>query len=270
MTRKRRMLIAIPATVFALWLAVVLLAACSYRRLLYPAPSGAVPALPKEVERTFTARDGVPVHALFLPPPSGAKTVVFFHGNGQLAEDAFFLAEAFHARGLGAAVIEYRGYGKSRDAGRPTEAGLYADAEGALDGFAELGIGPDRVILCGQSLGTGVATEMAARKKGSALVLLSPFTSIPQVAAQLVPILLPVRLIVGDRYDNVAKAKDVTVPTLIVHGDEDALIPHDMGVLLSKTFPRAELVTIHGAGHNDLFAHEETLPAILSRVIPGG
>jgi pimeloyl-ACP methyl ester carboxylesterase len=247
----------------AVWLVLVVLAACSYRTLLYPAPSGTPSvAAPAEV-RTFHAKDGVAVHAVVLRGNETAKVVVCFHGNGELAEDSLPFAQALNARGLGVVLVEYRGYGASAAAGKPTEQGLYADAEAVLDGLA---LPKERVVLYGRSLGTGVATEMALRRRAHALVLVAPYTSIPAVAGRMVPF-LPVSWIVGDRYDNMKKAPEVEVKTLIFHGDADEVIPYDMGVALSHAFPHARLVTVEGAHHNDIFEHADLVGPIAAHAL---
>lgn len=251
------------ATLLVLWLVATAAGAAFYRVLLYPAPIYKAPSAAAVATRTFVASDGVAVRALFFPgretaAPQPQRTVVCFHGNGEIADNNVWLAEALNARGLAVVLVEYRGYGASAAAGKPTEAGLYADAAAVLDGLA---LPPERVVLFGQSLGTGVATEMAARGRGGKLVLLAPYTSIPAVAARWVPI-LPVGLFVQDRYDNLKKAPQLSLPTLIAHGDDDRVVPYDMGVTLAQTIRDARLLTLRGFHHNNLFAAPGLLDAI--------
>jgi pimeloyl-ACP methyl ester carboxylesterase len=111
----------------------------------------------------------------------------------------------------------------------------------------------EKTTLMGQSLGSGVAAEMARRGLGARLVLLSPYTSIPEVAARVVPI-LPGRLLVRDRFATAEKAPEIRVPTLIVHGEKDELIPVAMGRELGRRFPQVTVEVIAEAHHNDLFA----------------
>lgn len=240
--------------VVGLYLAVCVLACSAYRALLYPAPSDypKVASSGASTLRTFRASDGVEVHALVWKASAGARTVVLFHGNGATIGGDTDVGEWLHARGMGVMLVEYRGYGISSP-GKPTEDGLYADAAAALDGLSADGIPPSRIVLWGTSLGTGVASEMARRKKGASLVLVSPFTSIPKLAARFAP-LLPVGLIIGDRFDTLARAADITVPTLVIHGTEDEIVPYDMGVRVAKAIAGARLITVPGGHHNDLFA----------------
>ena len=180
--------------------------------------------------------------------------VVFFHGNGETIADSVWLGERLRARDLGFVAVEYRGYGSS-PANGPCERGLYDDAEAVLRALARRGVGPGEVTLWGSSLGSGVAVEMAVRGWGERRILSSPFTSIVDVAQHLLP-LLPMWLVITDRFDNLAKAPRVSQPTLIIHGDADRVVPYHLGLTLRQAIEGAELVTVPGGGHNDLFARE--------------
>jgi pimeloyl-ACP methyl ester carboxylesterase len=149
-------------------------------------------------------------------------------------------------------LAEYRGYGLARTSGSPDEAGLYDDATAVLDELAHRGIGPGRVALLGISLGTGVAVEMALRGRGSALILLSPYTSITAMARHVLPF-VPVSLCCPDRFDTIAKAPRLRVPTLVVHGDADEVVPFAMGQEVAAAIPSATLRVVPGGHHNDLF-----------------
>jgi uncharacterized protein len=199
-----------------------------------------------------TARDGTRVRVLEASAPDrDAKTVVYFHNNRETVESRSDLARALRARGLGVVLVEYRGYGWSADAGTPSEDGLYLDAEAALDALAARGIGPEKTVVWGSSLGSGVAADMARRGKASALVLVTPYTSIPE----LVPV-AALRPFILDRFDTIAKAPSVHVPALVVHGDADEIVPFAMGARIARTLPRAELLVVRGGRHGDLFARE--------------
>lgn len=248
----------------ALVLAVVSIAALGYRAVLYPAPREGLPKLPQDAElRAFTAKDGVAVHAVDLRAADpDAPVLVHFHGNGETIGSTLPLGDLLRRRGLRVVLAEYRGYGVSRGSGSPNERGLYDDAEAVLDALAAEGVGRDRVVLWGTSLGTGVATEMAARGRARALVLVAPYTSIPRVAATIVPI-LP-RLVIRDRFDSLSKAAAVKVPTLVVHGDQDEVIPYALGVELSNAIAGARLLTIVSGRHNDLYGHAQVLDALVA------
>src|SRR5437016_1321802 len=141
--------------------------------MIFPAPrQGREPAYPENLVRT---RD-----ATFLYF-QGAKVVAYFHGNGEDLADSVPMVSLLRSLGMGVLAVEYPGYGVA--GGRPSEQGAYAAAESALSWLrSEGGIGADRVVLLGQSLGSGVACEMAKRGFGARVVLISPFTSIASIA----------------------------------------------------------------------------------------
>ena len=229
------------------------------RSFLYPAPRSPRPAELRGGQLHTARVRGVPdVHVLLAPGPAGAATVVHFHGNGEQLADSVPLAQCLRELGLGVALVEYPGYGVAAR-GSPSEGALYHVAERALALVrAAPGVDPGRLVLQGQSLGAAVATEMASRGHGRRLVLLSAFTSIPALAARFVP-LLPLRWMVHDRFDNLAKAPSVHQPALVVHGSRDAVVPAAMGRALASALPRARFELVEGARHNDLFCHEVTL-----------
>ncbi len=229
------------------------------RKLLFPAPtSGAKPVMDDaELSEVMGAR-GRTVYCFHVPAPKGAPTVVHFHGNGEELADLVPLAWAFRRAGLGFFAIEYPGYGMAK-AFEPSEEAIYADAEAALWHLHNgLGVPTTAVVLEGQSLGSGVAVEMALRGHGTRLVLISPFTSVPDVAARTVPV-LPVRWLVRDHFDNAEKARHLSLPVLIVHGTDDEVIPFAMGEELSHVFPTATLYKVQGGHHNDLFVRDGRL-----------
>lgn len=225
------------------------------RSFLFPASRVPSAPVPDDFDRyVLTARDGETVHAVGLAAPPGAHTVVFFHNNRETIAASTSLARTFHERGLGVLLVEYRGYGDSR-AGTPTEEGLYLDAESALDFLATRGVGPDRIVLFGTSLGTGVAAEMARRGRGAKLVLVTPYTSIPEIVTDVVPV-LPASVLVPDHFDTLSKAAEIRVPTLVIHGDADEIVPFWMGERIASAIHGARFVRVAGAHHGDLFARD--------------
>lgn len=225
-----------------------------YPRLLYPAPQRDLNAPAGGKMLTLRARDGVPVHAMELDVHSSGPVLVYFHGNGVVMGDVAWMAREFARRGLGVVVCEYRGYGLS-SGHSPSEAGLYEDAEAVLEALKRRGIGPDRVVLFGESLGTGVASEMALRGRGSGLVLVTPYTSIPEAAARFV-FGVPLTFVMRERFDTLAKARDIGVPALILHGTDDEVIPQAHGARIAATLRHARFMSVQGGHHNDLFLGE--------------
>jgi uncharacterized protein len=241
------------------------------RLAIFPAP-GEVrrPALDGASVVEIAGSAGGTVFALHVPAPAGAPTVVHFHGTGEQLADVVYLARALRDGGVGVFAVEYPGYGLARG-GTASEAAIYEAADAALAHLrGPLGVPNERVVLQGQSLGSGVAAEMAARGHGSRLVLISPYTSIREMVGRFVPF-LPSRLVCRDPFDTEAKAPAIAVPVLIVHGSDDALIPVGMGRRLAKIFPRATLEVLEGAHHNDLFSgrHPSIVP-LLSGFARGG
>jgi hypothetical protein len=198
----------------------------------------------------LAASDGVRLHAWFVRGAAPTVTILFFHGNaGNVSDRLDWLIEV---AGLPADVLalDYRGYGRSE--GRPSEAGLYQDAEAAYRWLTEeRRVPPARLVLYGKSLGGGPACELAARRPARALILQSTFTNVPDMARVALPF-MP-RALVRTRFDNLAKVARITVPTLIVHSRDDEMIPFAMAERLhgAAAGPK-RLAAFRGAGHNEL------------------
>jgi pimeloyl-ACP methyl ester carboxylesterase len=228
--------------------------------LLYPAPRRPItPELEGATLERIPGPDGRTVYALHVPAPGDAPTLVHFHGNGEELADQVPLLRLLRAHGLGVFAVEYPGYGLARDELRQS-----ADAEAAISRLRELGVPRERTVLLGLSLGSGVAAEMALRGHGARLILLAPFTSVSDMAARMLPV-LPARWLVRDRFDTAAKAARIAVPSLVVHGDHDEVIPLEMGRRVSELLPRSRLVIIAGGGHTDLFA--EHADRVVSEIV---
>lgn len=242
----------IAAIVLGSYAALMGVTRLAYRTVLYPAPNSGLERAPRGAEiRQLTATDGEPVQAVMYGDPAD-PTVVFFHGNGETVADSVVVAEFLVRQRVRFVAVEYRGYGGSPASG-PSEQGLYADAAGVLDALVAEGTPVERITVWGHSLGSGVALEMVTRNKASRLILQAPYTSIPDVARGVAPF-LPMGWLIADRFDNAAKAPDVRVPTLILHGTADRVVPYAMGRALSVAIDGAKLVSVPDAGHNDLFA----------------
>ncbi|MFI5298079.1 MAG: alpha/beta hydrolase [Polyangiales bacterium] len=254
-------------------LAISYLAACVglyafQRKLLFPAPNQAstIGAGLRIELVTTKASDGVDVHAAYAAAEGAKPTIVWLHGNGEdMGGDVNNVVDFRRHTGVGGLAVEYRGYGLSQSSGSPSETGLYADAEAALRWLEQKGVARDRTVVVGRSLGTGVAAEMATRGLVGRLILVSPYTSIPDVGALEYP-MMPVRLLARDRFDTRSKAAQITAETLVIHGDQDELIPYSMGTTLAAAIPHARLVTVSGGHHNDVLGlnHPEAMTALLA------
>jgi fermentation-respiration switch protein FrsA (DUF1100 family) len=240
---------------------LVLGARLLHRRVLYQPPGESPSEVPEGATLlTATAADGVSVNALEFALPKATRTIVHFHGNAETVEANAFLGREMKKRGFAVVLVEYRGYGRSKGSS-PTEEGLYLDAAAILDVLASRGIGPERVVLWGQSLGTGVAAEMAKRGRGARLALVAPFTSTVDMASRVVPF-LPASLVMVDRFDTLAKVSLITAPTLVVHGTIDDVIPMEQGKRVSEAVPHATFLEVPEGRHDNLYKTLSVIAAL--------
>jgi len=222
-------------------------------RLIYVPPPlrGDIPAGFSRV--VYETPDGLDLNAGYRPANEGMPTLLFFHGNAGDWYSTTFLTARLAARGYGVLAAEYRGF--SGNPGTPSESGLYEDARGAWRFLREeRGLAADDIVLVGNSIGSGAATQLATEVNARALVLISPFDSLVETAARNVR-WLPVRLLLRDRYANDAKLPDIAEPVLILHGEEDTLIVLEQAQDLASVQADAVLETYPGWGH-DLVVHE--------------
>ena len=198
----------------------------------------------------FRAADGTRLHGWFVPCDNGRAVILFSHGNGgNLSHRADILRELHRLR-ASVMIYDYRGYGRSE--GSPDEPGVLADARAARAWLAKrAGIGDREIVQMGESLGGGVAVDLAAADGARGLVLISTFTSLPDVAAIHYP-WLPARLLMRTRLDSLAKIANYHGPLLQIHGDADSIVPYTLGRrLFDATNEPKHFVTIRGADHND-------------------
>jgi fermentation-respiration switch protein FrsA (DUF1100 family) len=183
--------------------------------------------------------------------------VLFFHGNAGNISHRLDYLRMFHDLGLTTLIVDYRGYGRS--SGTPSEEGTYRDAETAWRHATQvLGNPASRIVVFGESLGGGVAAQLAAENRPGALVLASTFTSVPEMGAELYPLLL-VRLLARIRYDSLARLEQISCPLLVIHSRDDGIIPftHGQRLLAAARQPK-QFLEIRGS-HNEgfVFARNE-------------
>jgi fermentation-respiration switch protein FrsA (DUF1100 family) len=216
-------------------------------------------------ELMLQTADGVRVSAWLVPPREHKPIIIYFQGNGgglDLRAERF---KKLTADGIGLVALNYRGYGGSD--GKPSEAGVILDAKAVYD-FAAERYGADRIVLWGESLGTGVAVALAAEKSVARIVLESPYTSIVDVAAS-VYWFVPVRLLLADTYRSDERIAKVTAPVLVVHGERDTVVRIGFGEQLYELIraPK-QFIRLPNAGHNDHDTHgllEMVKPFLLGR-----
>jgi hypothetical protein len=216
-----------------------------------PDPAAAGVAGLREV--ALETADGLRLLSWWLPPREGRPVIAYFHGNGGNIEYRAPRVRRFAEAGLGVLMLEYRGYGGNP--GKPSEEGLYADARAGLAFLGREGIAADRVVLYGESLGTGVAVKMAGEAPVGALVLEAPFTRLADVASAHYPAFL-VGLLLRDRYDSLSRIAAAKAPLLVLHGERDTIIPVAFGrALFEAANPPKESWFAPRGGHNDLREH---------------
>ncbi|WP_379553219.1 alpha/beta hydrolase [Qipengyuania sp. DGS5-3] len=229
------------------YIAFAALVTLAQGKLIYPAPSGPGVDVPGFERITYTTEDGLEISAGYRAADPGQPTIVYFHGNGADWQSSVVATDRLVPLGYGVLAAEYRGY--RGNPGTPREAGLYADGRAALAFLEERGVAASEVVLIGNSIGSGTATQLATEINPRALILISPFASLTRVVGEKIW-WLPTKLLLRDRYENAAKIGDVAAPTLILHGDADTLIPHAHSETLAAASPNAELAIFPGAGHD--------------------
>jgi len=214
------------------------------------------------VDVTFNTHDGVSLHGWWVPGRVDGTTLVWFHGNAGNLGDRVGLLELLHEElGIGIFAIDYRGYGTSE--GEPSEAGLYADARAALEA-AQLHAGarPDEIVVFGQSLGAAVAVELASTHSLRGVVLEAAFTSIQDMARHHYSF-LPVWPLLRTSFDSEARIAAIDAPLLMLHGENDDIVPFDMGRrLFAAAKAPKEFTGVEGAGHNDVYLKADFIAAL--------
>jgi uncharacterized protein len=201
-------------------------------------------------EAALHSEDGLRLFSWYLPPPDGAPVIVYFHGNGGDVGHRGERLRRFAEDGFGALMVEYRGY--AGNPGAPTEPGLLADARAALAFLDAERVAPDRRVLYGESLGTGVAVQVAADHQIAALILESPYTSIADVAQYHYP-WVPVRWLLHDRFDALAVIDSVQALTLFLYAERDTVIPARFGRALYAAAPEPkEAWSTNEGDHEDI------------------
>lgn len=255
----------------ALALAAILGVVYLFQRSLIYLPTQDVPDAPTGVlEVGYETEDGLTLSAWLVRSIDSRGSVIVFNGNAGNRANRLPLGQALAEAGYSVLLTDYRGYGGN--GGTPSEKGLAIDARAAFDYMADR-VGTDRLVYYGESLGAGVATELATERPPAALILRSPFTSLAEVASVHYPF-LPTSLMLIDRYRNSERIGDIQAPTLFVAGTDDRIVPADQTrKLYAAASEPKELLMIEGAGHNDralLDGDElvETTVEFMDRVVP--
>ncbi len=253
------------------YVALVAVLYVTQRSMLYhPNPTHLQPAeagLPEAQEIVLDTSDGEKVIAWHVPPRGDHPVVIYFHGNAEIVAWRVERHRALIANGTGLIALSYRGYAGST--GSPTEDGLYRDADAAY-GFAVARYAPERIVLWGHSLGTGVAVRLAADKTVGKVILEAPYTSTVDVAAGLFPF-VPVRWLMRDRFHSDERIGTVKAPVLILHGARDETIAMRFGErLFALAREPKRFIKYDKGGHVDLDDHGGgvTARAFIAEALP--
>jgi fermentation-respiration switch protein FrsA (DUF1100 family) len=251
------------ACVVAIYILMIVGLAVFQRRLQYfpdrhlvdPAQAG----MSGVEDLRLTTDDGETLVAWYVPAKDGHPLILYFHGNGGALVDRVPRFRALTASGYGLLALSYRGYGGST--GSPTQKGLMEDAETAYLEARARGYNGDRIVLIGESLGTGVAIALAATHEAAALVLDSPYSSAVEVAAAHYPI-FPVNWLMFDRFRSDLAIGDVHIPILVLHGDEDDVIPISLARRLFELANEPKMFMMVSGGKHLVLGLAEVFPRV--------
>lgn len=207
--------------------------------------------LPKNVQEIYIETiDRIKIQCYLIPNTSSDKLLIYFHGNGGNIGHRLHDLMRLNSFGVTVLGVGYRGYGKSQ--GNPSEQGIYIDGQSTLDhAISELGYPIENIIILGRSIGTTVAVNVAQNKNIDRLILVTPLTSGKDHAKKTGLGFLS--SLAGESFNNIDKIENISCPLLVIHGDQDKVIPFEMGEAMYKKAKSQKLfIKIVGAGHNNL------------------
>jgi fermentation-respiration switch protein FrsA (DUF1100 family) len=199
----------------------------------------------------LTAPDGTKLHAWWIASPEAKFTFLAFHGNASNIANRAPTYEFLRNTPANVLAVEYRGYGYSE--GKPSERGFYKDADAGYQFLVSTQhLDPQTIISFGQSLGTVVATELAAQQKVGALILEAPLPSASRAASKFFPFLPGLSLFAWGQLDTLGKLKRVRAPVMVVHCSLDPVLPFEFGEQVFRAAPPPKrFVRIEGECHEE-------------------
>jgi fermentation-respiration switch protein FrsA (DUF1100 family) len=204
-------------------------------------------------ETALTTLDGERLIAWYAPPREGQPTLFYLHGNAGALVHRAGRVRLYRGEGYGIFMLAYRGF--SGSTGAPTEEHLISDALLAYDRLKQLGTREEDIVVYGESLGTGVAVQLAARRRPGGIILESPFSSVVDVGSYLYPY-LPVQWLLKDRFESMLYIDKVTAPLLMLHGEDDRVVPVRFGRKLFDAAQQPKVAYFFGgATHYTLYEH---------------
>ena len=227
------------------------------RHLIYLPSDGPVPPASEFIQGagdvTLRTSDGVELGGWFVPARAPGNDIAVLVANGNAGHRALRspLARALSDEGFDVLLFDYRGYGGNPE--HPSEEGLARDVRAAYRFLThDEGIPRERLVYFGESLGAAVVTELATEHPPAGLVLRSPFTDLAAVGREHYPF-LPVGALLRDRYPVVEHIARVEVPTTVIYGTRDSIVPPEQSHAVAEAAAGpTTIVEIHGADHNDL------------------
>lgn len=203
------------------------------------------------VDHHIKTSDGETLQAWHIPAKENLPTLVYLHGNAGNLADRVPKIKSFVDTGLGMLAVSYRGFGSST--GKPNEKGIYLDGRTAI-AFAHenLNISMESLAIYGESLGSGVAVDIASENDELlAIILEAPYQSIAKRAKELYPF-VPVDILLTDRFESLSKISKVKVPVLIFHGEDDAVMPvHHGRIMFEKANEPKKAIFYPHTGHSN-------------------
>lgn len=253
-----RSLFGVLAFAVSVYLILLLMLYLLQGRMVYLAnlPGRTLTATPADIgleheDVSLVTVDNEELHGWYIPATNPGGVVLFFHGNAGNISHRLESIEIFNELNLDVLIIDYRGYGQST--GKATEQGTYLDAQAAWDYLVDKrGVAPGDMVIFGRSLGGAVASWLAARTTPGAVILESCFTSGVDMAARLYPF-LPARLITRLKYPVKDYVKQLSSPLLVVHSQQDEIIPFDMGQSIFTAAPEPKKIMELSGDHNGGF-----------------
>ena len=260
-------LFGILASVIAIYVIFLAILVLFQRHLMYfPDGQDFQPAklgLSGFIRMDYSAPDGIRLHGFYAPRAAGRRlTILFLQGNAGNLNMRADKIRLWQKEGFGLMLATYRGYAGNR--GSPTEPGLYQDARAAITTLQAAGIARKDMIIYGESLGTGLAVQMASEGPSAALILEAPYTSIPDVGQFRYPF-VPIFWVMQDKFMSIAKIGNIHTPLLVLQAGQDYVIPpHFARKLYEAANSPKQILTNATAGHNTIYSSDEVVAGILS------
>ncbi len=230
-----------------LWIYLILCVVAVFfaDHLIFQPPA---PSYPPELKGLLhlKTKAGEDIAAVHYPAAKGMPTLLYSHGNAEDLGQSIELYQEWHGQGIGVFAYDYPGYGQS--SGSPSESSCERAIQSAWNYLIRSGVAASSIVIVSRSVGGGPGVWLAAHEKPAGVALISPFTSAFAVA-------IPFPLFPRDRFPNIKRIRTIHSPLLVIHGENDEVIPVSHGRKLLDASPASDktFVPIPGAGHNDLF-----------------